>query len=196
MATAISFDSTDTPPLPIHPFTVEQYHQLGELGVLTPEDRVELLEGWIVKKMNQRPAHGFVARVLSAWLQSNMSAGWLAQCQLPITTDRSEPEPDLAVVHGVHADFRGRHPSGKECALVIEVADSLVLKDRAKASIYAAGGVAEYWIVNLAENQLEKFAEAEGGVYRQTVIFKADETIAAQIGDQAISLPLREILVS
>ena len=48
MATAISFDSTDTPPLPIHRFTVEQYHQLGELGVLTPEDRVELLEGWIV----------------------------------------------------------------------------------------------------------------------------------------------------
>ena len=58
MTTAISFATNETPPLPIHRFTVEQYHRLGDLGVLTPEDRVELLEGWIVRKMYQKPRHG------------------------------------------------------------------------------------------------------------------------------------------
>ena len=92
---SISFNSSNPPPLPIHRFTVEEYHRLGELGVLQPEHRVELLEGWIVEKMNQRPAHGFVVRMLDNWLQSNVPEGWITQCQLPITLADSEPDQTL-----------------------------------------------------------------------------------------------------
>ncbi len=194
MSSAISFDSNETPRLPIHRFTVEQYHQLGTLGLLTPEDRVELLEGWIVEKMNQNPGHGFVVRLLDQWLQSKLPTGWLSQCQLPITTARSEPEPDLAVVCGVHTDFRDRHPSGDDCRLLIEVADTSLSKDRAKVSIYAAARIDEYWIVNLVDKQLEQFLQPDGSEYQQTAIFSSDDAIETQIGEATLRLALSEIL--
>ncbi|MCA9193424.1 MAG: hypothetical protein KDB03_16745 [Planctomycetales bacterium] len=93
MFSQLRLNSPLAPPLPLRRFTVAQYHQLGELGVLTPEDDVELLEGWIVEKMNQRPIHGFIVRILNEILLKDLPAGWLCQCQLPITTQRSEPEP-------------------------------------------------------------------------------------------------------
>ena len=115
MSTAISLDDWLAPPLPMHRFTVEQYHRLGDLGLLTPEDRVELLEGWIVRKMNQRPVHGFIIRLLNEFFMRELPAGWICQCQLPITTDRSEPEPDLAILKGTHSDFRHKHPYWRLC---------------------------------------------------------------------------------
>ena len=50
--------SAIAPPWPLRRFTVAQYEQLGQLGILTPEDHVELLEGWIVEKTNHGPMHG------------------------------------------------------------------------------------------------------------------------------------------
>lgn len=180
----ISFQSPNPPPLPAHRFTVEQYHRMGESGVLTAEDRVELLEGWIVKKMNHRPAHGFAVRFLDDWLQSTVSTGWLVQCQLPITLSNSEPEPDFAIVRGLHTDFRDRHPSGSACRLLIEVADTSLAKDRAKAEIYAASGIEEYWIVNLIDKQLEKMTQPVGSEFSETATFGANETVDIQIGQQ------------
>jgi len=73
MSSVIILDSEVAPPLPIRKFTVAQYHQLGELGVLTSDDRVELLEGWIVEKTNQGVVHGFVVQFLSIWLNSQVA---------------------------------------------------------------------------------------------------------------------------
>ncbi len=193
MSTVTSHGNFETLPLPIHRFTVQEYHQLGEIGVLTPDNHVELLEGWIVEKMNQRPAHGFVVGLLTQWLLTSLPEGWIGRCQLPITTDRSEPEPDLAVIRGQHVDFRSRHPSGNDCELVIEVADTSVAKDRAKASIYASAGIQEYWIVNLVECQLERFINPDGTTYIDQTIIKADQSIETQIGDKQITLAVSEL---
>lgn len=181
----ISFQTPNPPPLPTHRFTVEQYHRMGESGVLTADDRVELLEGWIVKKMNHRPAHGFAVRVLDDWLQSIVPTGWLVQCQLPITLSNSEPEPDLAIVRGLHSDFRDRHPGGNACRLLIEVADTSLAKDRAKAAIYAAAGIEEYWIVNLIDRQLEKMTQPVASEYSETATFGVNETVEIQLGQQS-----------
>ncbi len=75
MASQLSLDGVLAPPLQIRRFTVEQYHQLGELGLLTPEDRVELLEGWIVEKMNQRPIHGYLVGWLTESIQPPVAGG-------------------------------------------------------------------------------------------------------------------------
>lgn len=157
MSTQVILDSPVAPPLPLRRFSVQEYHQLAEVGILTPEDRVELLEGWIIEKMNQRPIHGFVVRLLSELFSRGLPSGWLCQCQLPITTERSEPEPDLAIVRGKHSDFRSRHPNGLQCRLVIEVADTSLDRDRSKSSIYRNAGVEEYWIVNVQDKQLERY---------------------------------------
>ncbi len=177
----------------MHRFTVAQYRRLGELGVLAPEDRVELLEGWIIEKMNHRPAHGHAVRYLSDWLGRVLPVGWLSQCQLPITTDTSEPEPDLAIIRGKHADFRDRHPYGTDCRLLIEVADTSLAKDRAKAAIYAAAGVEEYWIVNLIDKQLERFQHCNGQSYCAQTIAAVGDTIELEIEAVKHPLPLEEI---
>lgn len=190
MSFAISFDAGVTPVLPIHRFSVDQYHRLGEVGVLTPEDRVELLEGWIVQKMNHRPVHGFVIRLINEWLQRELPDGWLCQCQLPITTARSEPEPDIAVIKGRHQDFRDRHPGGSDCRLLIEVADTSVHRDREKAAIYRDAGVAEYWIINLAEKQLERYQFSCDEIESQPIVIATNETVTTNIDKKSLTLEL------
>ena len=191
MSSVLNLNSEFAPPLPIRKFTVLQYHQLGELGVLTQDDRVELLEGWIVKKMNQGPARGFLVQFLSIWLNSRLPQGWICRCQLPITTLCSEPEPDLAVVVGSISDFRERHPSGTDCRLIIEVSDSSLQKDRAKGAIYFSAGVKEYWIVNLADQHVECYQE---GALDSPQIFSRNDTIGLKLGDSTIELALSDLL--
>jgi Uma2 family endonuclease len=186
--------ATETPPWPVHRFTVEQYHQLGEMGILRPEDHVELLDGWIVEKMNHRPAHGYVVRLLTQRLFTDLPTGWIGQCQLPITTPTSEPEPDLAIVRGVHSDYRSRHPRGDDVALIVEVSDSLVQRDRSKANIYASAGVKEYWIVNLVDFVVEQFTDSDSTKFRKCNILNASDIASTQIDSHAIHLDLSEIL--
>ena len=111
-----------------------------------------------------------------------------------MTTPTSEPEPDLAIVRGIHRDYRTRHPSGCEVALVIEVADTSLQKDRNKARIYASAGVKEYWIINLVEFQLEQFTDSDGTTYRNCQILKASDIALTQIDSHSIRLELNEIL--
>ncbi len=192
MASAISLGDPLAPPLPIHQFTVEQYHRLGELGLLTPEDRVELLEGWIVGKMNHRPVHGFIIRLLNEFFLDGLPNGWLCQCQLPSTTERSEPEPDLAILKGGHSEFRHKHPSGTDCRLVIEVADNSLDRYRAKANIYRDAGVQEYWIINVGEKVLERFVFSTTHRVEPQVI-QASEAVSLSIGDAVLNLILHEV---
>lgn len=179
------------PPLHLRKFSVEQYRRLGELGVLTPEDNVELLEGWIVEKMNQRPIHGYLVRLLNdLWLRE-LPAGWICQCQLPISAPRSEPEPDLAVLKGQHSDFREQHPRGSDCALVIEVADTSLEKDRAKAEIYSVAGVQEYWIVNVADACVEQYRFDGTAAEVVPQVWNVDHTLTFEVGGKVIRLDLK-----
>jgi Uma2 family endonuclease len=198
MSSANSLEDPLAPPLSIHRFTIEQYHQMGEAGVLTAEDRVELLEGLIVEKMNQRPIHGFIVGVLNEWLQQKLPPGWIVRCQLPVTTDRSEPEPDLAILKGAHADFRDKHPVGSNCRLVIEVADASLDKDRAKATIYRESGVAEYWIINVPDKLLERYhfsaTQPHESQIAESQTLDATGAVSLKIADTDLVLELKEVL--
>ncbi len=193
MTAQLEFGSPLAPPLPIHRFSVEQYHLLGELGVLTPEDKVELLEGWIVEKMNHRPIHGCIVGFLSEWFRRQLPSGFLLQCQLPITTPRSEPEPDIAIVTGAHQDFRDSHPTGKDCRLIIEVADTSLEKDRAKAAIYHSAGVEEYWIVNVGSQSIEQYRFSESPELQPPTVLSLDSQMPLRFSDAELTLDLRQI---
>jgi len=190
MNTQLEFNSPLPPALPLRRFSVAQYHQLGELGVLTPDDRVELLEGWIVEKMNQRPIHGYVVGLLSEWFQSRIRPGFIVRSQLPITTQRSEPEPDIAIVQGNHSDFRNQHPAGADCRLVVEVADTSLPRDRAKAVIYSAAGVSEYWIVNITEQCIERFEYCGDSKNFKQSLIPANSQISLQVANEILLLDL------
>lgn len=195
MATDLELNFPLAPPWPLRRFSVEQYHQMGELGLLTPEDNVELIEGWIVEKMNQRPIHGFIVRLLSELFMRDLPPGWLCQCQLPIAAERSEPEPDIAIIRGSHVDFHDHHPSGSVCRLVIEVADTSLDKDRAKASIYREAGVQEYWIINVKEKCLERYQFSSPSSSTPSTIIKSDSKISLNFDEVEIGLALQQIFL-
>ncbi|MCA9193425.1 MAG: Uma2 family endonuclease [Planctomycetales bacterium] len=116
----------------------------------------------------------------------------LSLCQLPITTQRSEPEPDLAIVCGTHNDYRQHHPTGADCRLIIEVADTSLEKDRSKAAIYREAGVQEYWIININEKTLECYDFTQ--TTPTTQMFAADARMTLSVGDSQIEINLSTIL--
>jgi Uma2 family endonuclease len=118
-------------------------------------------------------------------LRTVFGAGFMVRAQLPLALGQhSEPEPDVAVVLGTPDDYPDDHPN--TAILVVEVSDSRLAYDRTiKASLYAAAGIPEYWIVNLVERQLEIHREPMpmpaapyGYGYRTHTIAVSGETVA------------------
>lgn len=145
--------------------SVDQYHSMIRVGILTAEDPVELLEGVLVQKMPKNPAHVTAKRLLVRALERILPAGWIVDSEAPVTTDDSEPEPDIAAVRGTERAFNTRHPGPEDAALVIEIADSSLRRDRGrKKRLYARARVREYWIVNLVDRQVEVYTEPTGPI--------------------------------
>lgn len=145
----------ELPPYPIARFTVERYHRMIEAGVFTEDDRVELLEGWVVQQMAKGPAHAYSTRQIDHELSARVPATMHVRNQEPITLETSEPEPDIAIVRGPAVAYRERHPYAGEVALVVEVSDSSIDTDRLKGRAYGRAGIPQYWIVNLPDRCVE-----------------------------------------
>jgi Uma2 family endonuclease len=126
-----------------------------DAGILHEDEPLELIEGRLVVAEPQNSPHAKAIELTADALRAAFGPGWRIRIQLPIALDPdSEPEPDVSVVAGSPRDDRGDHPSHP--ALVVEVADTSVRFDRAvKGRIYARGGIAEYWIVNVNARVLE-----------------------------------------
>jgi Uma2 family endonuclease len=152
------------PPMPrLFPISVEKYHAMIDAGILTENDRCELIEGLLVEKMGKNPPHSYVTGWIAHWLYERESSGWFAQSQEPITTLESEPEPDLSVILGRREDYAKRHPRPDEVLLIIEVAESTLTYDRTvKKRLYARAGIPLYWIVNLIDKQVEVHSAPSG----------------------------------
>lgn len=145
--------------------TVAQYHRLGETGILTPDDRVELLEGLVVSRPRKSPPHSAATGLTRATLEALLPASWFIITHDPVTLDDSEPEPDLAIVRGKTEDYATRHPGPTDVALLVEVADTSLARDRDwKKRVYARNNIPVYWIVNLVDRVLEAYTAPSGSV--------------------------------
>jgi Uma2 family endonuclease len=172
---------------PVWRFTVAQYHRMVQLGILTEDDPVELLAGWLVQKMTKNPPHRVATRLVRDALEAIVPDGWYVETQEPITLAESEPEPDVAIILGNTRDYLDRHPGATEVALVVEVSDSTLERDRTlKQTIYAQAGIPIYWIVNLSDRTLEIYSNPDStGTYR-TQQSIAEGAIAVTIAGQTI----------
>jgi Uma2 family endonuclease len=168
-------------PFAVRRFSVEEYRRLGDAGVLTDEDRVELLEGVITPKMIHNPPHDAAIMLIEEALRPLLPSGWMIRIQSSITTSDSEPEPDLAVVRGTARDYSRRHPAAADVGLVVEVADTSLLRDRNKTRLYARAGVPTYWIVNLADSQIEVHWQPSGPCdspeFQQTAVYRRGDHV-------------------
>ena len=156
--------------------SIEQYHAIIQAGILSDDDSVELLEGWLVLKRPKKPPHRATTRLVRTALENILPAGWYVDSQEPITLSNSEPEPDIVVVRGDTRQYLDRHPGSEDIALIIEVSDTTLQCDRTvKKRIYARAGISIYWIVNLVEEQLEVYyqplVEVEQPDYSQRLDF-------------------------
>ena len=142
-------------------WTRKEFRQLSELGIFAPDERIELIEGEFIEKMSQNPPHSIAMTLASEVMQLIFHTGHHVRVQCPfVISNISQPEPDIAVVTGEIRDYVVEHPDA--AALLIEVSDST------KASLYARGGIEDYWILNLIDRVLEihrQPAPMEGQLY-------------------------------
>lgn len=181
-------------------FSVAQYHQMIRLGIFTDDDPVELLEGWIIQKMPKNPPHRAATKLTRNALEAIVPSGWYVDAQEPITLEDSEPEPDVVIVRGNTRDYLDRHPGSQDLALVVEISDSTLERDRtSKKRLYARAGIPVYWIVNLCEQQIEVYTKpinsAQELTYQQQQNYSLLDEISVSIEGREIGrLTVQDLL--
>jgi Uma2 family endonuclease len=143
--------------------TLVQYHEMIRNGILTDNDPVELLEGWLVTKMPRNPPHRLANRRLRDSVERRVTKGWHVNVQEPIALVTSEPEPDLTVIRGEPEDYADHNPAADDVGMTAEVSDTTLTRDRTiKKRIYARARIPVYWIVNLVDRQVEVYTQPSG----------------------------------
>jgi Uma2 family endonuclease len=181
-------------------FSVDRYQKMVETGILTAEDKVELLENYVVLKMPRNPRHHSTLQRMLRPLLLPLPAGWDLRIQSAITLTDSQPEPDFALVRGSASDYENRHPGAADSGLVIEVADSSLLRDqRDKTRIYARGGIPCYWIVNLVDRRIEVYSQPSGPTavpaYSSFQLYQPGDTVPLLLDGVAVgTIPVDDLL--
>lgn len=168
---------------PTQGLTVEDYYRLAEEGFFAPDARVELLDGEIIEMLPIGPFHANSVRRLINYLAQLGEGRWLVDAQNPVRLNkRSEPQPDILLLHLKDAEYAVRHPTPQDVFLLVEVADSTVRFDQGrKLAAYAKAGIKEYWIVNLIKRSVEVYREPSStGVYGSVVHKRDDDLIAPE----------------
>ncbi len=165
-------------------FSIAEYHRLGELGFFAPDERIELIRGELIIKAAKSTFHSVCNSLLLGELCTLARKKAIVRGQEPIIlSNNSEPEPDVVIARNRSDNYLSSHPEPADILLVIEVSDSTLKYDqRTKLSLYAEAGIANYWIFNLVDNQLEMHSEPyqkrQGNFsYRSQNIVLQNETV-------------------
>ncbi|MEB3161547.1 MAG: Uma2 family endonuclease, partial [Synechocystis sp.] len=169
-------------PLPanqIRLISTAEYHHMAEVGILGADEQVELITGQIVHKMPKGPVHSALCKRIEKLLERRLADNVLVRLQDPVGLNLySEPEPDLAVVRPSHNFYADRHPTPEDVYLIIEIADTSVERDLgSKANLYASAGIADYWVLNIALQQLHVFRSPQGNSYQSQLILKGAQGV-------------------
>ncbi|HJT75846.1 MAG TPA: Uma2 family endonuclease [Gemmataceae bacterium] len=187
------------PACSFHRFSVGQYHRMIAAGILTENDRVELLDGLIVAKMTHNPPHDAAVSLVNKALLRRLAEDWVVRVQSAVTLAGSEPEPDVAVVRGPERRYTRSHPRPKDVALLVEVAESTVETDReGKGRLYARARIPVYWLVNLPASRVEVYTQPRGGrapAFRQRQDYGREDQVPLLIaGEEVARVAVRDLL--
>jgi len=163
-----------------HRFTVDDYERMIDQGILTENERVELIRGEIVEKMVIGPPHSAAVKRINRLLTTTLSFA-IVSVKDPIVLSDSEPEPDIALLVPRDDFYASSKPKACDVLLVIEVADCSLAYDReVKLPLYAQAGIQELWIVNLNESKVEVYRQPQlSGSYQSRVDLGRGETLVA-----------------
>jgi Uma2 family endonuclease len=163
IASFTNLEAWGLPPEPVRRISVNEYHQMIQAEVFTADDSCELIEGWLFSKMPHNPPHDYVMGQFDEYFtHAVFGSTWKVRFQSALTLMDGEPEPDVAICVGPNRRYATRKPTASDTRLVIEVSDSTLARDRGiKLRSYARAGIAEYWIVNLIDRQIEIYTEPQ-----------------------------------
>lgn len=163
---------TEWVPAPLYQMMVDQYETLVDSGAFTKRDRLHLINGLLVAKTTRGDIHCTADDLSRVALSAVIPAGWYVRPDKPVRIpEYNEPEPDQTVVRGTIRDYSDHHPGPSDVAMIVEIANSSLTEDRKMASIYGAGGIPIYWIINLVDRQVEVYAGPTPNGYASREIY-------------------------
>lgn len=162
-------------------FTVEEYERMVEVGILTENDRVELVEGNITEMAAKGNRHaGCVRRINALFFRKVGSSAIVSVQDLVRVGERSELEPDIALLRPREDFYASAHPLPDDVLLLVEVSDTTLSYDHGlKLALYAAASIREVWIVNLVDEIVEMYALPKSGKYQETKEARRGEMVEA-----------------
>ena len=174
-------------------FTVDEFARMGEAGIFTEDDRVELIAGEILEMTPVGPPHAWIVNRLAELLMTRLGSGAYVSIQNPIRLGSdTEPQPDLVVARRSGAYAR-RHPGPGDVLLVVEAADSSLRYDRLeKIPRYGGAGVPETWLVDVAAGTVTAYTEPGPEGYAAERVLRLGDVLAAA-AVPALRVPVAEI---
>ena len=174
-------------------FTVDEFERMAEAGILTEDDRVELIHGEIIQMSPIGRRHmAVVNRCAGAFADAFARRRVIVSVQNPVRLgdEFEEPQPDLALLRPREDDYESTKPEPPDIFLVIEVADSSLTYDRqVKLPLYAQAGIGEAWLLDLEGEALEVHRQPGPRGYALVRRYRRGERVAPE------ALPDLEIAV-
>ena len=173
-------------------FTVDDYYAMAKAGILSPDDRVELLDGEIVAMAPIGGRHANCVGQLTD-LMSDVGRRALVWVQNPVRLDTgSEPQPDLMLIK--RRGYSSAHPGPRDVLLLVEVSETTIDLDRSdKLPLYARAGIPEVWIVNLPDECVEVYTEPAGEGYGASQVVGMEGEVSPTAFTD-VSLPVSRII--
>jgi len=161
-------------------FTVDDYYRMAEAGILTPEDRVELIEGEIIQMSPIGNRHAGCVNRATDLFTFVFRGKATVTVQNPVRLNKyNEPQPDLVLAKPRADYYASKHPTGEDVFLVLEVADTTLRKDRnVKLPIYARLEVPEVWIEDLAHDRILVFRDRAAKSYKTSLTLRRGDSLS------------------
>ncbi len=163
-------------------FTVAEYYAMADAGILSENDRVELLDGDLIIMPPIGDWHAAKVNLFTNVFPPQLQGRAVVSIQNPTRlNDSNEPEPDVMLLRWRDDFYQDGHPRPADVLLLIEVSDTTVDYDRnEKLPLYAQAGIPELWIVNRPAGRIEAHTDPSGNEYATVRYFGSGETIAPQ----------------
>lgn len=162
-----------------HRYTVEDYYRMGEVGILAPDARVELIDGEVIEMPPIGAPHASVVTDLQNRLIATAGQRAIVRVQNPIhLSPHDEPQPDIALVTPPASKYRRRHPEATDVLLLIEVAESSLRVDRdLKLGLYARCAIPEVWLVDLKGGRVTRYRDPGAAGYGESETLALDSPV-------------------
>jgi len=168
---------------------------MSDIGIISPDERTELIGGEIILMASQNPPHVLSTKLCYDYLLELLKNQALVRNQAPIwLSDRNEPEPDISVVRPPLERYYEQHPEPDDVFWIIEVSDATLNYDlNKKSKVYARANILEYWVIDVIAQEVHVFRGLVDGAYTIQDVYSKD-VVVRPLAFPEIEVPLMEFL--